>query len=273
MLDLAIIGSGPAALTAAMYASRAGLTVEIFEKNRMGGSLPDVSELTNFPGFEGSGQELANRMLTQNQKLGVYSEFGLCTSIKPFIIDKEEKFVRSVLIATGTEPIHLDLPTTKPVFYTVPSEAENFISKNVLIIGGGNTAVSEALYLAKTTVKSLSLISHTRIKAEKKLVDELRSLKHVTIYENTEPTIEFLNSFDGIFVLVGRKPTTSFLPEELLDEDGFIVTDKNYMTKIPGVFAAGDVRSGTLKQPLAAAADGAVAAINVSDFLTLGKHF
>lgn len=273
MLDLAIIGSGPAALTAAMYASRAGLTVEIFEKNRMGGSLPDISDLSNFPAFEGSGQELANRMLTQNQKLGVYSDFGTCTSIKPFMIDKEEIFVKSILVATGTEPIHLDLPTTKPVFYTVPSEAENYTSKNVLVIGGGNTAVSEALYLAKNTVKSLSLITHTRIKAEKRLVDELRSISHVTIYENTEPTIEFLNSFDGIFVLVGRKPATSFLPQELLDEDGFIATDENYMTKIPGVFAAGDARSGTLKQPLAAAADGAVAAINISDFLSLGKHY
>ncbi|MBR3368583.1 NAD(P)/FAD-dependent oxidoreductase [Candidatus Saccharibacteria bacterium] len=273
MLDLAIIGSGPAALTAAIYASRAGLTVEVIEKNRMGGSLPDISYLANFPGFDGSGQDLANRLLGQIKNLGVYNDFGVCDSIKPFKIDGEEKFARSILVATGTEPIHLDLPIQKPVYYTVPSVNDNVISQNVLVIGGGNFAVSEALYLAKNTVKNLTLISHTNIKAEKRQIDELRSMKHVTIYENYEPTVDFLNAFDAIFVLVGKKPMTSFLPKELLDDDGFIITDTNYMTKIPGVFAAGDVRSGTLKQPLAAASDGAIAAINISDFLSLGKHY
>ncbi len=273
MLDLAIIGSGPAALTAAIYATRAGLSVEVIEKNRMGGSLPDISRLTNFPGFEGSGQDLANRLLAQIKNLGVYNDFGVCSSIKPFTVDGQEKFARAILIATGTEPIHLDLPTKKPVNYTVPSVNDNYLSKNVLVIGGGDFAISEALYLAKNTVKSLTIISHTNLKAEKRLVDELKSLRYVTIYENFEPTIEFLDSFDGIFVLVGKKPMSNFMPKELLDENGYIITDENYMTKIPGVFVAGDVRSGTLKQPLTAAADGATAAINISNFLSQGKHY
>ena len=273
MLDLAIIGSGPAALTAAMYASRAGLSVEVIEKNRMGGSLPDISSLANFPGYEGSGQGLADRLISQVKNLGVYNDFGVCTSVKPFIVDNEEKFVRSILIATGTEPIHLDLPTEKPIYYTVPSVRDNFISKNVLVIGGEDYAVSEALYLAKNTVKSLTIISHTSLNAEKRAVDELKSLRHITIYENYEPTIEFLNSFDGIFVLVGKKPMSSFMPKELLDEHGYIVADENYMTKIPGVFVTGDVRSGSLKHPLAAAADGATAAIKIHNFLSLGNHY
>ena len=273
MLDIAIIGSGPAALTAAMYVARAGLNVEIIEKNRMGGSLPDISHLTNFPGFDGEGEELANRMLTQLQGLGVYSDFGVCKSIKPFIIDDEEKFVRAIIVAPGTEPIHIDLPTIKPIFYSVPSEKEQYISKKVLIVGGGNSAVSEAIYLAKNVVKTLTIISHERLKAEKKLIDELRMLKNVIIYEEMEPTIEFLDSFDGIFVIVGKKPATDFLPKEMLDDEGYILTDDTHMTKIPGVFAAGDACAGTLKQPIAAAADGAIAAIGAIDFLSLGKHF
>lgn len=273
MLDLAIIGSGPAGLTAAIYASRAGLAVEITEKNRMGGSLPDISHLTNFPGFDGEGGELANNILSQIQKLGVYTDFGVCKSIKPFIVDKEEKFTRSILLAVGTEPIHLELPTTKPVFYSVPSEKNQFISKKILIIGGGNSAVSEALYLAKNIAKTVTIITHERLKAEITQINELRTLKNVIVYEEMEPTIEFLDSFDGIFVMVGKKPATDFLPKEMLDEDGFIITDVNYMTKIPGVFASGDARSGTLKQPLTASADGAISAINIIDFLNLGKHF
>jgi len=273
MLDVAIVGSGPAALTAAMYVARAGLTVEVIEKNRMGGSLPDISHLTNYPGFDGGGDELANRMLAQIQNLGVYYDFGVCRSLKPFVIDSEEKFVRAIIIAPGTEPVHIDLPTTKPVYYSVPSEKDQFLSKKVLIIGGGNSAVSEALYLAKNVTKTLAIISHEKLKAEKRLIDELRTLKNVIIYEEMEPTIEFLDSFDGIFVIVGKKPATDFLPKEILDDEGYILTDDTHMTKIPGVFAAGDARAGTLKQPIAAAADGAIAAIGAIDFLNLGKHF
>ena len=273
MLDVAIIGSGPAALTAAMYVARAGLTVEIIEKNRMGGSLPDISHLSNFPGFDGEGGELAERMLMQVKNLGAYYDYGVCKSIKPFMIDGEEKFVRAIIVAPGTEPIHIDLPTAKPIFYSVPSEKDQFISKKVLIVGGSNSAVSEAIYLAKNVVKSLAIISDEKLKAERMLVNELRSLKNVVIYEEMEPTIEFLDSFDGIFVIVGKKPATDFLPREMLDDEGFILTDNTHMTKIPGVFAAGDACAGTLKQPIAAAADGAMAAIGAIDFLNLGKRF
>lgn len=273
MIDLAIIGSGPAALTAAIYASRAGLTVQIYEKNRLGGALPDISHIANFPGYDGDGETLAKTLVSQVQNLGVYVDFGTCTSLKPLIIDDEEQFVKSVLIATGSEPVHLDLPTTKPVSYCALCDAPLYISKNVLVIGGGNSAVGEALYLAKNIAKTVTVVTHSLLKAEKKIADELRACKNVTIMENTEPTIDLLEQFDGIFVLIGKKPATQFLPQEMLDEDGFIITDVNYMTKVPGVFAAGDVRSGSLKQAITAASDGAMAAINISDFLSLGKHF
>lgn len=267
MLDLAIIGSGPAALTAAIYASRAGLSVEITEKNRMGGALPDISHLGNFPGYDGNGQEFANRMMSQIQNLGVYTNFGTCTSVKPLVVDGEEKFTKAVLLATGSEPIHIELPTSKPISYCALCDAPLYYGKKVLVIGGGNSAVGEALFIAKNITKEVSLITHSELKAEKKLVDELRSLKHVKIYENSEPSAEFLNNFDGIFVLVGKKPATSFLPNDILDQDGYIVTDQDYMTRIPGVFAAGDVRATTCKQAVVAAADGAMAAIKIAEFL------
>lgn len=267
MLDLAIIGSGPAALTAALYAARAGLKTEVFEKNRFGGALPDISHLANFPGFDGEGKDLGEKLVAQAKSAGAKISYGTCTSLSPLIIDDEKIEAKAILIATGSAPRTLEVETTSPVSYCVLCDGTLYKEKNVCIVGGGNSAIGEAVHLAKIA-KSVTIISHSCLKAQPALIAELKSFENVKILEDTEPTSELLDSFDGVFVLIGKCPATSFVPKDLLDNSGFIKTDDNFMTKTPGIFAAGDVRSGSIKQAVTAAAEGASAALAIADFLT-----
>lgn len=266
MLDLAIIGSGPAAIMAAIYARRAGLSVEVFESTNFGGALEEITHISNFPAFDGEGKELAEKLLNQAKNLGANFSYGTCTSVRPLIIDGEEVLSRAVLVATGSAPKQLSLPTTKPVSYCVLCDGSLYAGKNVLMIGGGNSAIGEAISLAKTA-KSVTLVSHSPIKAQKSLVDELKTHDNVKILESTEPTSLDLESFDGIFVLIGKVPSSSFMPPYTLDAAGYIITDNDYLSKEPGVFAAGDVRAGSLKQAIGAAAEGAAAATAIVNFL------
>lgn len=266
MYDLAIIGSGPAALTAAIYAVRAGLRVGVFERSNFGGALVEISHIANFPGFDGEGKDLSEKLVTQAKAAGVEFSYGTCSSLRPLMIDGEEVDARAVLVATGSEPIHLSVPTSAPVSYCALCDGDLYKGKKVLVVGGGNSAVSEAIHLSKIA-KTVTILSHSFLKAQEVLIREARALSNIEIIENTEPTTEFLNSFDGVFVLIGKRPASSLFPPHLLDESGYIKTDSGYMTGEPGIFAAGDVRSGSVKQAITAAADGAAAGIKISEFL------
>lgn len=266
MLDLAIIGSGPAALTAALYARRSGLSVEIFEATSFGGALQEISHLANFPGFDGTGKELSEKLIAQVKSAGAQFSYGTCTSVQPLVIDGEEKLARAVLIATGSIPKTLSLPTTKPVSYCVLCDGSLYAGKNVLVIGGGNSAIGEAASLAKIAA-SVTVVSHSPLKAEESLILELKSHKNVKILESTEPTTLPLDSFDGIFVLIGKAPASDFMPASALDESGYIITDSDFQTRVPGVFAAGDVRASSLKQAIIAAGEGAAASVSIENFL------
>ena len=271
-LDLAIIGGGPAALSAAIYAVRAGLNVKVFEKQSFGGALTEVSNLANYPGFNGAGQELSDVLKGQAKATGASLDYGTCTAIAQsdgifdLTIDDATVQARAVLIATGSEPVKLDLDTDKPISYCALSDAPLYKDKKVLVIGGGNAAVGEATYLAGIA-SHVTLINRSPLRAEPALQNKLRSLANVEIHENTQPTPEFLGAADGIFVFIGKRPATSFVPSEILDDNGYIQTDDNFMTTIPGLFAAGDVRSGAIRQAIVASAEGASAAISVTDYL------
>lgn len=270
MLDLAIIGSGPAALTAGIYAARSGLAVKIFEKSRFGGALPDISHIANFPGFDGPGQKLADNMKKQAEQAGVDFAYGEVTDIQEgflLLVDGEEISSRAVLVATGSEPIPLDFETTKPISYCASCDGPLYKDKEIVVVGGGNSAVQESIYLAKI-VKKLTLVNHSELRAQKCLIDQLSKIDNVEIKTNLEPTRELLDQFDGIFVFIGHRPATSFLPREILDSHGYIVTDAKQMTKIPGIFAAGDVRDNTVKQAITAAGDGASAATAIAKYLS-----
>lgn len=272
MLDVAIIGAGPAAITASIYASRAGLSVEIFERNVFGGVLPEIAHIGNFPGFDGTGADLAHKLVSQAKSFGVKFTYGTCTSITKtddsftLIIDEEPKTAKTVIVATGSEAKSLGFDLDVPVSYCAVCDGSLYKGKNIAVVGGGNSAVGEAIYLADI-VNNLTLFSHSPLRAEKSLISSLSARGNVTIRENIEITRELLSDFDAVFAFIGKCPATSFLPTSVLDSDGYVVADSSNMTSIPGLFVAGDVKSGAVRQAVTAAADGAISALSAVKYL------
>ena len=266
MLDLAIVGSGPAALSAAIYAVRAGLKVQVFEKDNIGGTLPEIAYIENYPGFIGAGTELAEKFRSQATKLGAEISYGECTGVGTgwLTIDGEKVEARAILLATGSAPRKLNIEgITAPVSYCAVCDGALYKGKRVAVVGGGKSAVQESAHLAKFA-REVVIFSRSAIKADQSAIEKLGD--NVEVEENVEVDAETLNQFDGVFVFIGKTPATDFLPADLLDENGFIKTI-DYQTALPGVFAAGDVRLGATQQIVAAAADGAAAATRIAEFL------
>lgn len=266
MLDLAIVGSGPAALSAAIYATRAGLKVHVFEKGNIGGTLPEISRIENYPGFLGNGIELAEKFKTQAETLGAEITYGECEKVESgaLVVDGERISARAILVAVGSEPKKLEIDGLKvPVSYCALCDGALYKGKRIAVVGGGKSAIQESAYLAELA-KEVVIFSRSKVTASEVAVKKLGA--NVEIKENVTVDAETLNQFDGVFAFIGQTPATHFLPAEALDENGFIKAE-NYETIIPGVFAAGDVRANTTKQIVIAAADGASAAIRIIDFL------
>lgn len=301
MLDLAIIGSGPAALSAALYAGRAGLDVHIYGSEQPGGTLCQIDTIANYPGFEGSGQELAEIMHRQATSAGAKFDYGTCQSLHPsadhqsyhLMIDEDSVDARAVLIATGSTPLALDFDVQPPVSYCALCDAPLAKGKHVIVVGGGNSAVQEAIYLAPQ-VGDLTLITRSELKADAILRRQLEALPNVAIREFTSASPELINTFDYAFVFIGKRPATDFLHSldtqtvfdgaagpfaleitketHLLDDSGYLITGSGkhrtaHQTALPGIFAAGDVRRGAERQAIVAAGDGAAAAIEIIHFL------
>lgn len=319
--ELVIVGGGPAALTAALYASRAGLETIVYERGQIGGALAEISQIDNYPGFSGAGQALATAMRQQAASAGAQIEYGECTALQLaanlghgngfstdgtsspipgekaslpsaanflLTVDAEPVAAQSVIIATGSAPRPLGFPLAVPVSYCALCDGVLAREKDVAVVGGGNSAFQESLYLAGLT-RSLTLITHSAAKADAWLQDRLRRQPNVTIREHLEPTPDLLNQFDHVFVYIGKQPATAMLrrlaspsqpnpqnmPSEpdnhelslkLLDAQGYILAPAT-QTALPGLFAAGDVRAQSVKQVVSAAADGAAAALAAYDFL------
>lgn len=276
MCDLAIIGGGVAALSAALYAARAGIDVIVYEKADFGGVLSQIPKLENYPGYVGPGLDLAESMRSQAAAAGAKLEYGECTGLLhtedhfELIIDGETVTAHAVLVATGSQPKTLDFTLAAPVSYCALCDGPLVQGKHVAVVGGANSAAQEALHIAQLA-KDVTVITHSQMRADQELLDRLRQQDNVQVIENVEPTPENLSSYDYIFVYIGKTPATGFLDRKILDSYGYVITDTSssspHQTITPGLFAAGDVRQNAVKQVVTAAADGAAAAIEIGNFL------
>jgi thioredoxin reductase (NADPH) len=304
LLDLIIIGGGPAGLTAALYAVRARLKTLLIEKMVLGGMVSTTFSIENFPGFpEGiSGMELSDRMQDQVRRLGLDILWGNALSVKNKKnhreIQVESKILTSktVIIATGTEAAKLRVPGEdefrgRGVSYCATCDGPFYKDKNIMVVGGGNAAIEEALFLTRYAQK-ISIV-HRRDKLRAERIFAERVLSNPKIYLFWHSTVEEIKGkekveeailkdlstnkknkvpIDGIFIYIGSKPNSEMVKDIVkLDSKGFILADENMKTSIPGIFTAGDVRAKSLQQIVTAAADGAIAADSARKYIE-GNH-
>ena len=300
MYDLIIIGSGPAGLTAGIYASRARLNTLVLEQNFVsGGQIIDTYEIDNYPGLPGiSGMDLADRMSQHAEKLGVAIENVIVTSldltgpVKKVITDDNVYEAKAVIIASGATHSHLGAPGEEEfaghgVSYCATCDGGFYRKKDTLVVGGGDVAVEDAIYLARLCNKVYVVHRRDELRAAKVLQENLLSLPNVEMVWNSVvrtingtqkvESVTVTNVKDGsertipvqgAFIAVGISPRSEFAKNHIeMDEKGYIIADETGKTNIPGVFAAGDVRGKQLRQVVTAVADGANAVTSVEKYL------
>ena len=290
--DMVIVGGGPAGYTAALYAARSGLSTVVLEKLSAGGQMALTEQIDNYPGFaEGiDGFTLGERMQQGAERFGAVTELAevcraeLSGAVKVLDTGDEVFRGRTVVIATGAVPRTLGVPgeeelVGRGVHYCAACDGAFYRDKTVAVVGGGNSAAADALTLSRIARKVYLIHRRDSLRATKVYHEMLMSAPNVEFCWNS--TVSALQrgerltglrlrevqtgaerdiACDGVFVSVGRVPATELFREELtLDESGYIVADESTRTRLPGVFAVGDVRTKALRQVVTAVADGAVA--------------
>ena len=293
--DVAVIGAGPAGLTAGLYAARAGLRTAVFEQLSPGGQLAQTERIENYPGFsEGAGGfELAWSMKEQAERFGVQiinegvSSLDLALPVKQLRTPYGSYGARSVIVATGARPRKLGVPgeaqlTGRGVSYCATCDGSFFRGKTVMVVGGGNTAAADAIYLSRLAERVILVHRRDKLRATPVYHDsfmwstEVRAL-HGEEGKLVSAQVEHLSDgaletvpVDGVFVAVGTQPNTEFLAGALpLDAGGYIAASETGETPIPGVFAAGDVRAKALRQVVTAVSDGAVCAEQAANHVAI----
>ena len=297
MYDCLIIGGGLAGLTAAIYTARAGLSTAVIEGEQCGGQAVMADLVENYPGFVGSGYELAEKTEQQAENVGVeiiYDEIesvdfeGKVKKAVGFENSYEGKFV---IVATGAKHKRAGFQgeenfTGAGVSYCAVCDGAFFADMEVAVIGGANTAVSEAIYLSNICKKVYLIYRKDKLRADNTLVERLNTKENVEVLYNTIPvkvdgndSVEKLItdkgelSVKGVFVAVGFNPSTTIFENKLeLDEYGYIKTDSNLATNVSGVFAVGDCRTKQLRQMITAASDGANAGTVVAKLAERWKN-
>ena len=297
--DVIVLGGGAAGYTAAMYAVRAGHSVLVIEKMSVGGQLATTDIVENYPGFPDGidGFTLGMQMQKGAERFGAQTHYGevlsvrLSEKIKTIVTDSETFGAKTVIVATGAMPAELGLPMEKQligkgVHYCAHCDGRFYKDKTVAVVGGGNTAVEDALYLSRIAKKVYLIHRRDTLRATRVYHDPLMSAENIEILKNKTPVAllsgerlegvrlrdtadgsESELSVDALFVAIGRIPVTGFLPGEILLEDGYIKAGESTETTALGVFAAGDVRTKSLRQVITAAADGAMAADAAEKYL------
>ena len=303
--DIIIIGAGPAGLAAAMYAGRARLSTLLIEKDAIGGQIVITSEIENYPGGieHETGQTLINRMLAQSDHFGAerISDTILDVDLEPKVKivkgQKGEYQGKTVIIATGAQPRPIGCPGEreligKGVSYCATCDANFFEDFEVYVVGGGDSAVEEAMYLAKFARKVTIIHRRDELRAAKSIqerafanpkieymwdsvVEELKGdgiltsmvVKNVKTGELREIEADEEDGTFGVFVFVGFLPNTGIFEGKVHMEGGYIPTDDDMKTNVPGVFAAGDLRVKSLRQVVTAAADGAIATASAEHYI------
>lgn len=290
--DLIIIGAGPSGVSAAIYAKRANLDFIIFEKFAIGGQVINAFEIENYPGFNKIfGSDLAINFMNNLTALNVKVKYEEVISLEKnediFILKTSLDnvyYAKNVILALGSNPRKLNLPnedqfTGKGISYCAMCDGNFYKDKEILVYGGGNSAISEALFLTNI-VKKLTIVSRSNLRADKSLIEELSSKQNVDILENKlvdsliidnneikgvklkdklNNEITSLN-IEGIFVYIGAIPSTSFLANlGILNKEGYIEVNNHFETKINNLYAIGDVINKDLRQIVTATNDGAFA--------------
>lgn len=297
MYDLIIIGAGPAGLTASLYASRAGLKTLILDGGAPGGKLNLTAEIENYPGYKNvAGPELAYSMFEHATTFGAVYEYGLVQEIKDLgdtkeVVCEEETYVsKAVLIATGTRERRMNIKNEEEmvgrgVSYCAVCDGAFFKDEEIAVIGGGNSALEEAIYLTKFASKIHLIVRRDVFRADKIIQDELVKNEKIEVHFLKKP-VEVLVENDkvcgllledsktaeqttlkvsGIFPFVGADPVTDFATSlGILDKAGYVLTDENMKTAVKGIYGAGDVRQKFLRQVVTATNDGAIAAQNIA---------
>ncbi len=305
--DVIIIGAGPASLSAAIYTTREDIETLIFERGVVGGLAAVTDKIDNYPGFPDGveGLKLAEELHKQAERFGAVIELGEVTAIhdegeyKRLETTSGDMLAKAVLIATGSDYKKIGVPGeeeyyARGVHYCATCDGAFYREKKLVVVGGGNSAIQEALFLTRFA-SHIDLLVRSTIRASDVLqhdLDDMVKQGKITVHLGTTTDeivgedkvvtkvigtkdgkkVEFAT--DGVFIFVGLLPNSQFLKQSpiRLDEIGFVMTDQHLQTSMPGVFCAGDIRSGATMQIASAAGEGATAALKIREYLEGRTH-
>ncbi|WP_214045201.1 thioredoxin-disulfide reductase [Methanomethylovorans sp.] len=297
MYDLIIIGGGPAGLTAGIYAIRYGMDTVVLEKNVLPGQIAATDLVENYTGFTAiSGPELMQRFKEHAETVGVTIESAEVSSIisegdrKVVVTDIGVLESKTVIVATGANPKKLGIPGEKEligkgVSYCATCDAPFYKGKDVIVVGGGESALTDALILSNVANKIYIVHRRDKLRASKILQERISKKSNIEIIWDTVPEeiqgktgVEnvmlrnlktgdiFALQVDGVFVCIGIRPSTEFIDVKK-NSSGFILTNEKLETSIPGIYAAGDCRDTSIWQVVTAVADGAIAAVSAHEYI------
>lgn len=293
--DLIIIGGGPAGISAAIYAKRANLNVTIIEESQDGGKLSKISKIDNYPGFSSiSGFDLSQQFLLQLKQydVNIINEKVIKIDNNTIITSENAYQAKAILIATGSKQKKLDIVDADKyegngISYCAICDGFFFRKKDVVVIGDNSQALQESLYLANI-VNTVTIVNRqSNFNCETSLIDKINNTKNIKTIFNSIPSKLIINDnkisgiqiqnidtnqYDildcvGIFPYISFNPSTDFVNQSILDEQGYIITNQDMSTSIPGIFAAGDCIKKQLRQIVTACADGAIAATSIIKYI------